>query len=42
MDLMGYLQNYQESISHDATGMLPNKNKIRDPDATEEESALTA
>ena len=43
MELMEYLQNYQESISHDAAGMLPNKNKIVDPDAADqEELTLTA
>ena len=34
---MNFLQNYQESISHEATGMLPNKNNRLDPDVADQE-----
>ena len=40
---MTFLQNYQESISHEASGMLPNKNNRLDPDvADQDEDTLTA
>ena len=43
MELMAFLQNYQESICQDSSGMLPNKNNRLDPDVADEEGdTLTA
>lgn len=43
MELMSYLQQYQDSISHSAAGMLPNKNLRQDPDVKgDDDQTLTA